>query len=92
MQSTQNFRLSYAALLLLVFVGCKQKAVADTERELVAQAFGRFLYADQLQGMVPQNISPSDSLKLVGQYAEQWAQDEALVQEAENHFGADTEI
>lgn len=52
------------------------------DKEAVARVNDKYLYKDELSGIVPENASPQDSLLLVNSYITRWATQQLLIDKA----------
>ncbi len=75
-------RCLLVVVLLLALTGCN-KYLDQPERVAVAECYGVKLYADELQGIFPPNISKMDSLDLVNAYVNSWIHRQVLIHQAE---------
>jgi hypothetical protein len=73
-------------LLLIVAVGsfasCR-KAPEKREGKLLAKVYDKYLYSDDLKGVIPAEISDSDSASLSRDFIEKWIRNELLLNKAE---------
>jgi len=72
-----------AALLLAVLSGCSELWRKEPEREPVARVGERYLYRDELQGLLTEGLSPEDSAAFVSNYVNNWATKELLFSKAQ---------
>lgn len=76
------------ALLLLALAGCDDY-LSHSDRVVVAECYGVRLYADELQGMLPPDISKMDSLAQVNAYVNSWIHRQILIHQAEVNLPAE---
>ncbi len=74
--------------LLLVLVGCGEM-MRQSERMVVAECYGVKLYADELQDLLPPDISRKDSLTQVNAYIDSWIHRQILIHQAEINLPAE---
>ncbi|WP_353197636.1 hypothetical protein, partial [Parapedobacter defluvii] len=56
----------------------------------MARSFDRFLYPEDLQGVVPVGVTGNDSIQLVRAYVEQWLRQQALLYYAQRNITINT--
>lgn len=82
-------------LLFILFgsmvVGC-YKHTPDQSRVPILEVEGKFLYHDQLESMLPPNISANDSVQLVESYIKKWVTDILLYEHAKRNVTNKAEI
>lgn len=69
-------------LLLLALVGCGD-LMKQSERMVVAECYGVKLYADELQDILPPDLSRMDSLTQASAYIDSWIHRQILIHQAE---------
>ena len=74
--------------LFLVMVVCGDMR-RQSERMVVAECYGVKLYADELQDLLPPDISKMDSLTQVSAYIDSWIHRQILVHQAEINLPAE---
>jgi hypothetical protein len=84
-------RLSFFLFSVLLFVSCAGNE-KDANREALLEVEGRFLYRDQIEAIVPTNVSDADSLKMAEAYIRKWATDVLLYENAKRNIGDKSEI
>ena len=82
--------------LFLLFItgilsGCNNKT-PDSNRKLIAEVNGSFLYLDEVQQIVPPNALPEDSVELAQKYIQKWATDVLVYEKAKQNISDITEI
>ena len=75
--------LALAGLFLAALSGCKDLWRKEPERKPVARVGERFLYQDDLQGLLAEGLSPEDSAAFVSNYINNWATKELLFSKAQ---------
>jgi hypothetical protein len=91
---TRTFFLFVLSLLTLLHAaGCGSKSNAPAEGDkLLATVYNKNLYASQLEGVVPEGVSPEDSVLMVSAYSKRWVYDQLLMYEAERNIPKDLDI
>lgn len=82
-------KLSLAVLLATMFIvfGCRDYYM-KTERITIAECYGKKLYAEDLEGVVPAGMSKIDSLDRVNAFVDSWIRRQLLIHQAENNLPA----
>ena len=82
-------KLSLAVLLATMFIvfGCRDYYM-KTERITIAECYGKKLYAEDLEGVVPAGMSKIDSLDRVNAFIDSWIRRQLLIHQAENNLPA----
>ncbi|MBP5797599.1 MAG: hypothetical protein J6W26_04940 [Bacteroidales bacterium] len=80
-------KLSLAVLLATMFIvfGCRDYYM-KTERITIAECYGKKLYAEDLEGVVPAGMSKIDSLDRVNAFVDSWIRRQLLIHQAENNL------
>lgn len=60
----------------------KEDAELEDTRKAVARAHDKFLYLKDIEGLIPPNMSPEDSVQRVERYINNWAKKQLLIKEA----------
>lgn len=76
------------AVLVLALTGCKDY-LSQADRVVVAECYGTRLYADELEGMLPSDISKMDSLAQVNAVVNSWIHRQILIHQAEINLPAE---
>ena len=74
--------------LMLVLTGCGEM-MRQSERMVVAECYGVKLYADELQDVLPSDISKMDSLTQASAYIDTWIHRQILIHQAEINLPAE---
>lgn len=72
-------------LILLVFTYSCQSDSKSKDR-IVARVNETYLYHKDLNGVLPKNISKSDSTELINEYIENWVKQQLLIKQAEKNL------
>ena len=82
-------KLSLAVLFASMFIvfGCRDYYM-KTERITIAECYGKKLYAEDLEGVVPAGMSKIDSLDRVNAFIDSWIRRQLLIHQAENNLPA----
>ncbi|MDD2283807.1 MAG: hypothetical protein PHQ11_00190 [Paludibacter sp.] len=81
-------------LLVLIFgslIGCDVKSPDQTRIPLL-EVEGKFLYLDQVQGIIPPNITGADSIQIADGYIRKWVTDVLLYEHAKRNVTNKAEI
>lgn len=71
--------------LLLLMTSCDFFS-KRTKEVVVAECYGKYLYASDLQGVVPENTATLDSLMRVNAFIDSWIQRQVLLHQAETNL------
>lgn len=75
-------------ILLSAFIGSLLISCGNggdaSDRKILATAGKKKLYADELEGLMPKNLLPQDSLFFVRNYVQNWAEEQLFLEEAES--------
>lgn len=76
--------IKYLLLIIVAvsFAACN-KTPEKKEGKLLAKVYDRYLYSDDLKGVIPAEISDSDSASLARDFIEKWIRNELLLNKAE---------
>ena len=66
--------------------------VATPKRKLLAQVHNKQLYADDLEGILPEQYKPEDSIMMHNAYIENWLRDAVLMHQAEQKIAQNIDI
>ena len=83
--------LSLFILSLIVFVSCKSKN-PDLARKPYLEVEGKFLYADEIEQVIPPNVNDTDSTEIAQSYVRKWATDVLMYENAKRNITNKTEI
>lgn len=79
-------------LILSLLVACQSKEQASSDRIPVLEVEGKFLYLDQIENIIPPNLSAEDSLEIVKSYIRKWATDILMYENAKRNVSDPKEI
>ncbi len=71
-------------VLLIFIAACKSDP--DPGQQVVARVSDTYLYVKDLNGVLPENISPQDSAALVAEYIDNWVRQQLLIKQAERNL------
>ena len=77
--------ISITVILTALFVSCD-----SGKPQPVARSYDQYLYPDDLQGVVPGDVTGDDSTQLVQAYIEQWLRQQALLHHAQRNININT--
>lgn len=69
-------------VFVLLFSSCFRGAESD--RQVIARVKHAYLYADELNGVIPSGLSEKDSMAFVVRYVNQWIERQLIISDAEN--------
>jgi len=81
-------RILHILPIVLLLSACEffqvKKELSDdlTQEKPIARAHDAFLYHDDIEGIVPNGMSPTDSAERVNRYINSWARKQLLIKEA----------
>ena len=81
-------------LLMILFgslMGCATRT-PDQSRVPLLEVEGKYFYLDQLDGVIPSNISAADSIQLADSYIKKWVTDVLLYENAKRNVTDKAEI
>ncbi|HSV88383.1 MAG TPA: peptidylprolyl isomerase [Bacteroidales bacterium] len=76
------------SMVLLLAVSCQRPFPEDGEHP-VARVHDAFLYRSDLENVIPENMTPSDSVAFVQRFIENWVRQQVFLQEALNNLSPD---
>lgn len=79
--------LTYFFALSLVIISCKN--FGDSKGEPIAKAYDKYLYASDLEGLVPKNTHGNDSISIVKAFIDQWQHEQVILHQAESNVDID---
>ena len=71
-------------LLILIISACKSGS--DSDKKPVARVFDTYLYASDLKGVLPENISGDDSISMINEYIDNWIRQQLLIKQADKNL------
>jgi len=83
--------LSLFILSLIVFGSCKSKT-PDVARKPYLEVEGKFLYADEIEQVIPPNVNDTDSTEIAQSYVRKWATDVLMYENAKRNITNKAEI
>lgn len=93
MVSQIDIRILTILLFVVTLWSCKQKEkVNEDEGILIASVLSKKLYLDDVSNMLPAGLSPEDSIIQLTSIAERWAQDQAMLNQAEKNISKDLDL
>jgi len=91
----ENLLKIWAMMALVLSVACsvsEEEKTTEAKIILLAEAYNQHLYLSELDGMIPENMSASDSVAIINAYVERWIRKTLLMHEAEKHIPKDLNI
>ena len=89
MKNTTFF--SIFLLSLVIFISCKSKT-PDVARKPLLEVEGKFLYVDEIQQIIPPNVSDTDSTEIAQSYVRNWVTDVLMYENAKRNITNKAEI
>ncbi len=78
---------------IIFIIACNNAPSTPEEGDqLLATVYNKSLYLSELDGMLPENTSSEDSVKIINAYVERWIRKSLLMQEAEKNIPKDLNI
>ena len=87
-------KLTLPSILLLAIVivsACTQKT-PDAARKAILEVEGKFLYEEDIQKIIPPNISDSDSIDIAQSFIKKWTTDVLMYENAKRNISNKSEI
>lgn len=75
-------------LAVLSMTGCRELPPMPADSVRLVRVGRAELYSSEVTGLVPQNLSPEDSLQFVASYVDRWIVKQLKVQQAESMFSS----
>jgi len=72
-------------LILLILAGCRNSS-DDGDSSILARVNDEYLYESEIRDLIPDNISPRDSIVLVKNYINNWITKQVLINQAERNL------
>ncbi len=72
----------FIALIISILASCKDKE-SEGDKKPLAKVFDKYLYLEDIQGIITDDISPADSAAKINSYINNWVKKELLVKKAE---------
>ena len=81
----KKFGVLIGIAFLVLLAGCDYFQKSSKE-VVVAECYGKYLYASDLQGIVPEGVGTMDSLQRVSTFIDSWIKRQVLIHQAENNL------
>ncbi len=76
--------------LLSIFASCNLiDSVSNNKNEAIARVYDKYLYAKDLEGVVPAGTAANDSVEITSAYINNWVRQELLLRQASDNLEAD---
>lgn len=75
----------FGIIILIIIASCNVKST-DSDEVILARVGDYYLYESELKGIIPPNVSLSDSLSIIKNYINNWVRENLLVIQAENNL------
>ncbi len=76
--------LLYLALVILSF-GCMEN-ITKQDSQVLARVNNKYLYLKDIEDIIPEDISPRDSISLVRSYVNDWVKTNVIISQAETNL------
>jgi len=76
----------FSFLLLIFIIGSCNKPGFNSSEEALARVYDSYLYASDIEGLVPAGSNTADSLMLVKSYVDNWIKSKLLLHQAEKNL------
>lgn len=74
-------------IIAILFCACTSKN--DREGEVLARVEDKYLYASDIQGALPSNVSEKDSIEMLNEYIDNWVRQQLVIAQAEKNLSKD---
>ncbi|HNW69042.1 MAG TPA: hypothetical protein PKI01_01470 [Bacteroidales bacterium] len=74
----------FVYIIALLFCACTSKP--DREGDALARVEDKYLYASDIQGVLPSNIPEKDSIEMVNEYIDNWVRQQLVIAQAEKNL------
>lgn len=81
-------RLLAYLIVLITAVSCIN-TITQNDSQVIARVHNKFLYAKEIQGLIPKNTSPRDSIALVRSFVNDWVKTNVMIYQAEQNLPAE---
>lgn len=82
-----NRLLVFSVLITALLFSCKLIPNMDNSKEnAIARVYDKYLYKDDLQGVIPSGMSANDSIEITEAYINNWVRQELLLKQAEDNL------
>ncbi len=78
--------------VLVLLTSCNSKEKASSDRIPILEVEGKFLYQDQIENIIPPNLSAEDSIEIVKSFIRKWATDILMYENAKRNVSDPEEI
>ena len=85
----QRYLIIFCATSVLLVSSCFNQQ--QEEQKPIARVFGKYLYEDDVSGLVPEGKSPEDSISIIKSYIDNWVKEELILAQAEYNLPEDQE-
>lgn len=74
----------FVYIIALLFCACTSKH--DSEGDALARVDDKYLYASDIQGALPSNVSEKDSIEMLNEYIDNWVRQQLVIAQAEKNL------
>jgi len=86
------FRITLYSALIFVLFSCVKQETEDKTLTPLLEVEGKFLYVEDVQNIIPPNVSPADSLEIAERFERKWITDVLLYQNSKRNITDKDEI
>lgn len=87
----KTFGKLFTTIILIVFASCTRE-VANKELTPLLEVEGKFLYLEDVQSIIPPNVSAADSVEIAESFQRKWITDVLIYQNARRNITNKAEI
>lgn len=81
-----NSRIFLLLTLPLLLSSCSLFKKEHDKGKAIARAYEKYLYVSDIEGLIPDGVSPKDSMLIARNYINNWIQQQVLLKKAENNL------
>lgn len=74
----------FVYIIALLFLACTSKH--DSEGDVLARVDDKYLYASDVQGALPSNVSEKDSIEMLNEFVDNWVRQQLVIAQAEKNL------
>lgn len=82
----QIFKIGGGVMIFLFIASSCRYFKKESSDNVIARAYDKYLYQDDLTGLLPPNTNPQDSVVIVKNYINKWIEQQVLLNKAEENL------